>query len=144
MNEEQSVQTLELVEALVAIGERLEALCADLEKIRAFVKGGYGENFELNEIRVLLLRSLSYGDYLKTKYWKNRRQKALSKTNQCALCGHSSYYSGGTTLEVHHRSYDNLGEEKDDDLVVLCHNCHSKFHEPKVVKSLPPARDMKH
>jgi hypothetical protein len=32
-------------------------------------------------------------------------------------------------LEVHHRTYDNLGAELVSDLVVLCHSCHELHHK---------------
>ena len=31
-------------------------------------------------------------------------------------------------LEVHHTTYDRLGRERPDDLVVLCEDCHAKIH----------------
>ena len=29
---------------------------------------------------------------------------------------------------MHHRTYDNLGDEEPEDLVVLCRKCHATFH----------------
>lgn len=31
-------------------------------------------------------------------------------------------------LDVHHRTYERLGQEQEYDLTVLCHRCHSLFH----------------
>jgi 5-methylcytosine-specific restriction endonuclease McrA len=31
--------------------------------------------------------------------------------------------------EVHHNCYDNYGDERPHDLVVLCERCHGLFHE---------------
>ncbi len=36
---------------------------------------------------------------------------------------------GSNILDVHHRMYERRGEERDVDLIVLCHECHSIFHE---------------
>jgi len=68
-------------------------------------------------------QEMDYQSYLKTQHWAKRRAKALKQSrHHCQLCG-ANY-----DLHVHHNSYDRLGNERDDDLVVLCRNCHSRFH----------------
>ena len=70
--------------------------------------------------------SLNYKDYLKTPYWKLVSTLVKRKANyKCQLCG-SEY-----DLNVHHRSYKHRGEEIFylEDLIVLCFNCHQKFHD---------------
>jgi replicative DNA helicase len=32
-------------------------------------------------------------------------------------------------LEVHHRTYERIGQERSEDLTVLCDVCHGLFHE---------------
>jgi hypothetical protein len=79
---------------------------------------------KLKESYVKYLKSLEYKDYLMTKHWKITRDKILFKYGyKCQLCNKSK------SLEVHHKTYENIGEEKDDDLIVLCHSCHSKHHK---------------
>lgn len=69
-------------------------------------------------------RKLPYNEYLKTDHWKNIRQQAFTHYGAaCCLC------NSKRQLNVHHRSYDNLGEEPMSDLIVLCRNCHAKFHD---------------
>lgn len=69
------------------------------------------------------LRRMPYADYLKTYHWQYVRSRALeSAHNKCQLC-----YSCDR-LEVHHRTYKRRGSELPEDLTVLCHNCHEKFH----------------
>lgn len=34
-----------------------------------------------------------------------------------------------TTLQAHHRTYENRGQEQPGDLTVLCRDCHSTFHK---------------
>lgn len=70
------------------------------------------------------LKSMPYKEYLQTEHWKQTRGKALKKANyRCELC------NSKIDLNVHHKTYENRGEEKPNDLIVLCHNCHSKFHD---------------
>lgn len=68
-------------------------------------------------------KNIPYKEYLKTKHWKIIRAKALKRANNhCQLCG-SKY-----RLQVHHNNYKHLWHEHPDDLIVLCDNCHRKFH----------------
>ena len=72
------------------------------------------------------LNSLSYVDFLKTNYWVNIRKKILKKYGyKCALCDNVN------ELNVHHRTYKNHGREHEhlEDLIVLCKECHAKFHD---------------
>lgn len=65
----------------------------------------------------------SYADYLESEWWKWRRVKALRLANfKCNRCASSE------NLHVHHRTYKNLGAEKDRDLEVLCKDCHERHH----------------
>lgn len=69
------------------------------------------------------LKNMPYKEYLQTGHWKNIRKQALFRAKyKCQLCGDKS------KLNVHHNTYENRGEEKDEDLIVLCQDCHSKFH----------------
>lgn len=62
--------------------------------------------------------------YLQTAHWKIKRLQAIQEADGfCEFCG-SSY-----CLEVHHRTYENLGYEDLDDLMTLCHSCHMELHE---------------
>jgi len=64
-----------------------------------------------------------YLDYISSDVWKAKAYDAREKAgNKCQLCN-SPYY-----LRVHHRTYDRLGRETISDLITLCSNCHSKFH----------------
>ncbi len=71
------------------------------------------------------LRAMPYEEYLRTPYWKRRREEKLQAVgHRCQLCNR-----GSGTLDVHHRTYERLGEERDVDLTVLCRACHDTFHE---------------
>lgn len=69
--------------------------------------------------------SMPYKDYLNTDEWKNKRLCALKAAGfSCQLCNDSD-----KTLHVHHRTYERRGNEKLGDLIVLCEDCHKKFHD---------------
>jgi hypothetical protein len=64
-----------------------------------------------------------YDEYLRSEAWGVRRQWKLEEADhKCQTC------SGPDELNVHHRNYDNLGNERQCDLVVLCRSCHKLFH----------------
>lgn len=68
-------------------------------------------------------RKLEYKEYLKSDHWQDIRTQALERAdNKCQLC------SSKINLNVHHNTYKNRGNEKLTDLVVLCRECHAKFH----------------
>ena len=63
--------------------------------------------------------------YLKTDHWKKLRKKAKIRDNfKCVQCGVS-----GVRLEVHHKTYENAGREKLEDVITLCQPCHAKKHK---------------
>jgi 5-methylcytosine-specific restriction endonuclease McrA len=78
--------------------------------------------------RIAVLRAMPYRDYLKTQEWIRRRAVELKiVAYRCQVC------NGGEDLQVHHRSYENLGCEKRVDLIVLCKHCHALFHERRAL-----------
>ena len=69
-------------------------------------------------------KALTYQEYLKTQDWGTKKLRALSYYfNECAVCGTNK------NLDVHHKRYDNIFNEPLNDLVVLCRQHHSKFHD---------------
>lgn len=69
----------------------------------------------------------TYEAYLKSDHWANRRVSyRVSHPYRCVGCGRIA--RGKQHLNLHHRSYDHLGDEPDDDLVYLCSPCHRKTH----------------
>jgi 5-methylcytosine-specific restriction endonuclease McrA len=76
------------------------------------------------QARISAAKTLSYADYLKTDWWMALRTKAYKKAGyRCQLCNNRN------NIAVHHRTYERLGNEDLDDLIVLCKECHGKFHE---------------
>lgn len=69
-------------------------------------------------------RAMPYRDYLHTAHWQRKRAAAIQRAgNRCQFCNTAG------RLEVHHRTYERLGRERDGDLVVLCRECHGVLHQ---------------
>ena len=65
----------------------------------------------------------AYSRYLKTPQWKERRARALKRAkHKCSLC------SKKHGLECHHRSYERIGQERPEDLIIICSSCHGTHH----------------
>ena len=75
------------------------------------------------------IRAMSYQDFVRTPYWKTISEYKKFKSNyKCSLCGSNQ------KLATHHSSYERHGREHeyivvDEDLIVLCKDCHDKFHD---------------
>lgn len=64
-----------------------------------------------------------YQVYLGTTEWRLTRNRALKRAGrQCSKC------PSKRDLEVHHKTYERLGHEWDQDLEVLCVMCHRGEH----------------
>ncbi len=78
------------------------------------------------------LSTLPYNEYLHTRHWWLVRHAALQRANhRCQLCNSMNH------LQVHHRTYERRGAERDDDVIVLCDTCHTRFHMTAPVHSKP-------
>ena len=68
---------------------------------------------------------MPYKEYLQSPHWKRRREDKLRAAGRrCQVCNRDS-----GTLDIHHNTYQRLGQELDGDLIVLCRACHSVLHE---------------
>jgi len=66
----------------------------------------------------------TYADYLQSDHWQGVRLDALQKYDgKCALDS-----KHGAAVHVHHRTYERLGAEHPEDVIVLCADCHAKHH----------------
>jgi hypothetical protein len=66
---------------------------------------------------------MEYKEYLKTNHWIETRKEKTSKKRRCAVCGEID------NIDVHHLTYENIGNEKGDDLRKLCRRCHDLAHK---------------
>lgn len=67
---------------------------------------------------------MNYQDYISSREWREhsvRLAELEASGFRCRLCN-----AGGEDilLEVHHRTYENLGNEQPGDLTALCRTCH--------------------
>ncbi len=96
---------------------------------------------------------LAYEDYLASSRWRHVRRQALARARwrcQNPACPDDavrwltdveiSEMAVPYPLEVHHLTYERLGHERPDDLLVLCERCHSVEHgrEPEQRDGLGP------
>lgn len=84
---------------------------------------------------------MNYISYIASSRWRKNparvREMAVAR-GKCRLCSDSA---AASPLEAHHRDYDNLGDERDGDLVALCRPCHREvttFLRRRRYRSLRP------
>jgi hypothetical protein len=66
---------------------------------------------------------MDYDVYIASVEWKAKSDAAKERAGgKCQLCGCRK------KLETHHNTYERLGNELPEDLVVLCGTCHDVFH----------------
>jgi hypothetical protein len=95
-----------------------------------------------------------YRAYLQSEHWHRLRLRIIARANEhcewchrfCGRCPHDPHEPCGDdtcewcrlyfdeegypidrehqTLEIHHKTYERVGAERDDDLVALCWTCH--------------------
>jgi hypothetical protein len=90
---------------------------------------------------------ITYARYLASNEWKARREQALYRaqyrcqSQHCRMQSLRAYSDADLAymereiltphayrLEVHHLTYDRIGHEHPDDLIVLCPQCHADTH----------------
>lgn len=72
---------------------------------------------------------IEYSDYLCSENWKEKRKSILLKKGLfCSRCGREMQKNN---LDIHHKDYGkDLGSEDiDEDLMLVCTDCHSELHQ---------------
>lgn len=65
-----------------------------------------------------------YQAYLNSRKWEETRRRIFKRDGyRCCICGTAK------NLRCHHITYENIGHEKDSDLVTLCDSCHETVHQ---------------
>lgn len=83
-------------------------------------------------------RKERYDAYIDSDAWRAKRGPALERAeHRCQVCNADKH------LDVHHRTYERLGNEKPGDLTVLCRSCHELFHENRHLKSASKSKPRK-
>lgn len=77
-----------------------------------------------------------YKDYLRSEHWQRTRilrllQADLDEEWDAVKCEHElcGLYVPMLAINVHHRTYERLGNERMEDLQVLCRSCHGVIHD---------------
>lgn len=69
-------------------------------------------------------RKMNYQSYLHSEKWRELRAKKIKSCHfKCEGCGTNH------GLQVHHLTYKRIFNERMNDLMVLCGDCHAKTHE---------------
>jgi len=64
-----------------------------------------------------------YSKYLESDNWEEKRQKVLKRANfVCESC------LDAKATQVHHKTYEHVGEEPLYELVAVCKSCHDGIH----------------
>ena len=64
-----------------------------------------------------------YRDYITSDLWRIRKRRYFeTHERKCRACNSKK------RIHLHHKTYRRLGEERDADLVPLCHSCHTALH----------------
>lgn len=78
-----------------------------------------------------------YEQYLRSPGWRVRRAAALKRCGgRCEDCAREREWAGGSgsghlvwpAVEIHHLTYERVGNELPDDLVALCERHHRARH----------------
>lgn len=76
-------------------------------------------------IVILALREIAqddYQEYLRTGHWSIVRERVMREANWTCGCG-------ARARDVHHDTYENLGDEQKGDCRALCGKCHARWTE---------------
>lgn len=84
---------------------------------------------EINQVQISEAKK-KYNSYKKSNKWKEKTKEFIKSKywGECKACGCTTKDST-KPLEIHHKTYERLGQEKLTDLVCLCSNCHTAVHE---------------
>lgn len=125
--ERQKIKTKNYIENYLNPNNSFKSEISASEKINSIMEGFYSNRIS-DEVTDVILQ-MDYKDFLDTPYWDGVRNYKLKRAKYCCeLCGAKGI------LHVHHKTYEHHGREHiksiaNKDLIVLCKNCHEKFHD---------------
>ena len=68
--------------------------------------------------------------YMNSQKWRGKRRGYFKRhEKKCAAC------KSERDITLHHMTYENLGQETDADLVPLCQECHTLYHQRYAITS---------
>jgi hypothetical protein len=90
---------------------------------------------------IAFYRALPYATYLQTAHWSDQRAAALEKSGgRCQWCEQEG--TPEAPLDVHHLTYERLGEERAEDLIALCRYCHARWHRDERFPDWRPVKPL--
>lgn len=97
-----------------------------------------GKNSQVRREQLIELGHSTYRDYLKSDHWAELKKRFYaSKFVRRALFGMPRCFACcrfGLQMEVHHRTYKRLGNERLQDLALLREDCHEMAHAAHMKK----------
>lgn len=86
------------------------------------------KNEEIENFLKIKYSKESYIDFINSDEWKEKRSLIIQDRGQiCERCG--EIIENKNKLHLHHRDYDKeFGTEADEDLMILCEDCHHNLH----------------
>ena len=77
-----------------------------------------------------------YQIVISSERWKRLRLKLIEKNeSKCSRCGwQKNAFDKSRNLELHHKTYERLGEERESDLEIVCSICHVKADKERAIK----------
>lgn len=79
----------------------------------------------------------SYKQYLHSDEWESKRDAVIQRSRLRAkegdsapfgVCERCSYSPWRPCLQVHHKTYERIYNERLEDLILLCPKCHREVH----------------
>lgn len=74
-------------------------------------------------------RRVDYRTYIQSPAWKRKAEAAKKAAGyRCQVCNR---HKDEVVLDAHHRTYEHLGNERPEDITVLCRDCHELYETDK-------------
>jgi 5-methylcytosine-specific restriction endonuclease McrA len=67
---------------------------------------------------------MNYHDYIVSRSWRQNSARLAELEAAGFRCRVCNDHGSLSAIEVHHRTYENLGYEQPSDLTALCRDCH--------------------
>lgn len=110
-------------------------ILTELDKARKMVEE---KTLRLEDFEALLIGlfhvkpRVDYFTYIQSPQWKRKADAAKKRAGyRCQICNR---HKSEVTLDAHHRTYERLGDERPDDITVLCRDCHELYEVNRVKK----------
>lgn len=104
-----------------SLKKKLKKYNINIKEIKKRIKAEIKQQIEEN--KNLTVKS-EYEIYLESEKWKIKSNRIKKRDNYTCQCCSSK----DIELNVHHKTYERIYYEEDEDLTTLCRDCHEKEH----------------